>query len=570
MPEFFTFFLLTFTALFTYAQDVPSKRIYPQTDFRPPLDLAPSLAGSFGEIRPNHFHSGLDYRTNQREGYPVYAAADGYVSRLRVQIGGGGNIIYLAHPNGYSTVYMHLQKFSPKIQQILRNFQYRQHQFDVDFPLLPIEIQVKKGEVIAWSGNTGGTAGPHLHFEIRDTKTEETLNAQLFGLNIPDNVPPVINGLYAYHLGEMPFSNTTQKQYLQIESSNGNYHINQPFIGIQGNTGFGIMGFDQSVAGGNQKGIYAIELLMDSKPIFSSVFERFNFADTKAVNSHIDYPALISLGRTIQKSFIEPGNPLTIYRENINKGVIDVKDDEVHDMQYRISDIKGNTSILNFKIKKVAQALPDVKPAEGSKLFSYNQDNEFSSEGIKIQIPKGNLYSDINFMYSTSAKPQKGYSPIHHVHTRLIPIHDGYALWIKPDSTLPVNLRDKAIIVDSNRGSAGGSFEDGYIKTNAHYLGNFYVAIDTIAPIIHSINIANGSNMRGSDKIMLKISDNLSGIKNFSATIDGIWELMEYDQKTATLWHTFNKELASGNHVFQLVVTDQKMNSKTYTANFTR
>src|SRR6476661_8576715 len=195
-----------------FAQDVVVSKDYPK-DFRYPLDLPPSTAGSFGELRANHFHSGLDFRTNQREGYPVYAVADGSISRIRVQIGGFGNALYIMHPNGYTTVYAHLQRFNERIETILRLYQYKKESFDVDFPLLPIDIPVKKGEVIAWSGNTGSSGGPHLHFEIRDTKTEETINPQLFGIRIPDKVRPIITGIYLYNLSGEAFSEKTSKEY---------------------------------------------------------------------------------------------------------------------------------------------------------------------------------------------------------------------------------------------------------------------------------------------------------------------------------------------------------------------
>ena len=215
-----SYFILLFITSSVYSQDTLKSRTYPR-DFRPPLDLNPALAGSFGEIRSNHFHSGLDYRTNQREGYPVYAVADGYISRLRVQIGGFGNAVYISHPSGYTSVYAHLQRFNTRISQTIRDFQYRRESFDVDFTLIPIEIPVKKGDIIAWSGNTGSSGGPHLHFEIRDSKTEETINPQLFGFKIPDNVKPTVTGLYMYRLDYKPFNDNTPAQYFRFRDQTG-------------------------------------------------------------------------------------------------------------------------------------------------------------------------------------------------------------------------------------------------------------------------------------------------------------------------------------------------------------
>ncbi|MBC7912597.1 MAG: M23 family metallopeptidase, partial [Pyrinomonadaceae bacterium] len=287
----FSLILSFFFYLNLYSQDIILNKEYP-TDFRPPLDLIPVLAGSFGEIRSNHFHSGLDYRTNQREGYPVYAVADGFISRLRVQIGGFGNAVYINHPNGYTSVYAHLQRFNTQISQTIKYYQYRREMFDVDFPLPSIEIPVKKGDIIAWSGNTGSSAGPHLHFEIRDTKTEETINPQLFGINIPDKVKPIISGLYMYRLDNKAFTDKTPSQYFQVAGSNGSYFLNQsPVINFSEQVGFGIATYDQQLAGGNKNGVYSIELFLDGKQIYSSALERFEFEHSRAINSHIDYPA---------------------------------------------------------------------------------------------------------------------------------------------------------------------------------------------------------------------------------------------------------------------------------------
>ncbi|TZF81770.1 M23 family metallopeptidase [Pedobacter sp. BS3] len=551
------------------AQDVYTSRNYPHDYFTKPLDLPPSLAGSFGEIRGGHFHSGLDYRTNQREGYPVYAREDGYISRLRVQIGGGGNIVYINHPNGYTTVYMHLQRFNARISQAVKAYQYRQQRFDVDFPLMPIEIPVKKGEIIAWSGRTGAVAGPHLHFEIRDTKTEETINPQLFGLEVPDNVKPVINGLYMYRLNGLPFSQNTPKQYFQIVGANGNYHINQsPVIQAGNEVGFGIMTYDQNVPGGNKNGVYSIELQLDGQPIYLSALEGFFFQNSRAVNSHIDYPALLTMGRTIQKSFVEPGNPLTIYKIVQNRGIIRLSDDSVHNLQYIVKDARGNTSTLSFKLKYNPKAILEAKETPGVKTFLYNQDNEFSNENVRVFIPKGNLYSDISFQYSESAKPIRGYSKTEHIHTRLIPVHQGYELWIKPDSTLRPELQPKAIIMDTRGIPQGGKFDNGYVKTTTRNFGNFYVGVDTIAPVIRPLNISDGKSLAGIERISFRISDNLTGIGTFNGYIDGNWVLMEFNPSTATLWHTFEDNLKPGKHTFQLVVTDLKQNSTTYTATF--
>lgn len=564
---------LVFTFLFiinlVQAQQIFSTNKYPITDFRQPLDITPpALAGSFGEIRGNHFHSGIDFRTNQREGYPVYAVADGYISRLRVQNSGFGQALYINHPNGFTTVYGHLQRFAPKIATIVKNLEYDKKSFEIDeFPDATL-IPVRKGEIIAWSGNRGSSGGPHLHFEIRDTKTEETINPQFFGIIIPDNIPPVIHGLYVYRLNGKVFNENTPKQAIAIAGANGSYKTTSP-ISLTGEVGFGIVTTDRHNGMSGINGVYSIQLEVDGKMVYTSALERFAFEDSKAINSHIDFPTYLNTKRSIQKSFVEPGNPLKIYSSLVNSGRINFNDGASHQLRYIVTDSKGNASVLPFTVNAGSAAVVAPTILAGI-IFPYNKVNEFNSDDIKVIFPQGTLYSDLNFTYKKLPKPVgNSWSAMHQIHNRFTPLHIGFDLWIKADN-LPENLRSKALIVNSNGNSQGGSFDNGYVKAMPKNFGSFYVALDTISPRIIPVNISAGKSMAGLSKMTFKISDNLSGIKSFNGYIDGKWVLMEFDAKSATLWHSFDERTTSGKHTLELMVTDMKDNTGHYKISFSK
>jgi murein DD-endopeptidase MepM/ murein hydrolase activator NlpD len=553
-------------------QQLFSENKYPLVDFRQPLDISPpSLAGSFGELRPGHFHSGVDFRTNQRQGYPVYAVADGYLARIRIQNTGFGNALYINHPNGYTSVYGHLQRYNAKLSAVAKSYQYAKKTFEIDeFPGAE-QLVVHKGDIIAYSGNTGGSAGPHLHFEIRDTKTEATINPQLFGIEVPDQIQPVIYSLYVYKLNGQPFNEHTTKRRIPLLGGSGTYRINGP-LNLSGDTGFGIITTDRHSGPSGLNGVYSITLELDGSPVFTSALERFKFENSRAINSHIDYPAFLDSKISIQKSFVDPGNPLGIYSSLVNRGHLNFNDGRSHELKYRVTDVKGNTSTLTFQVQAGAgqseTATATLPGMTTGILFPYNKLNELSTDSIHISLPMGTLYNDLQLQYHAGKETvSTGYSPIYYIQNRYTPLHTGFDLWIKPTSDLGL-LASKALIVNSNGASQGGTYLDGFVKATPRNFGAFYIAVDTTPPVITALNMSEGKNMRGISKMSFKIRDNLSGIKSFNGYIDGTWVLMEFDQKTASLWHSFEPGIIPGKHKLQLTVVDMKDNSKTLELTF--
>ncbi|WP_374951240.1 M23 family metallopeptidase [Mucilaginibacter sp.] len=564
----FALSLITLYCTHTYAQETIQSKQYPQNYFRYPLDLAPTTAGSFGELRSNHFHSGLDFKTNQRVGYPVHAAADGYISRLRIQFGGFGHAVYMTHPSGYTTVYGHVLSFTPEAAKYIRDYQYKFQTFEADISVPPGLFKVAKGDVIAISGNEGASAGPHVHFEIRDTATQETINPQLFGLTIPDDIPPAITSIGIYHLNGNPFSEKTPKEFLPVTGAKGVYRLATPkVLSLTGNVGFGISVTDMNSSSMNRNGIYSLELKLDGKTFYTFAVERFAFDQTRAINAYIDYPAFVTAHRWMQKCFIMPGSRVSVYPQSINHGVLVFNDDAEHDVEYIVKDIAGNESTLKLKVKSSPNSFTPEKPL--GKWLRYDQKSEFANDKVKLSIMPGNLYDNLDFIYAELPAKPGAFSVTHRLHNKLTPIHDSFDLWIKPDIKLGA-YADKAVIVNAATGSIGGTNEGGYIKASARSFGDYYIKIDSVPPVITPVNIRNGSNMRPVKAINMRMSDNLSGVKSFTGKIDGKWVLMEWSYKTRIISYTFTNDITPGSHIFEFVVVDMKNNSSTFKAEFNR
>jgi hypothetical protein len=258
---------------------------------------------------------------------------------------------------------------------------------------------------------------------------------------------------------------------------------------------------------------------------------------------------------------------MQIYSNMVNNGRIEFNDGKLHIIKYIITDAKGNKSTLEFNVLADAKAIINTPTYSSGTLLGYNKINEFNNDDIKVIFPKGTLYNDLNFTYKKLNKASNSFSSTHQIHNNLTPLHTGFELWIKADSNLS-GYENKAVIVNTNRVSQGGYFENGFVKAKPKVFGSFFITVDTIAPQVIPVNIT--SNMSEHSKMSFKISDNLSGIKSFNGFIDNKWILMEFDTKSSNLWHTFDEHTQPGKHTFELLVVDMKDNVKRYITNFTR
>jgi len=542
---------------------------YPTNYFRSPLDISLHLSGTFGELRNNHFHAGVDIKTKRRTGFPVYASADGYVSRIKVAIWGYGKVIYISHPNGYTSVYAHLSKFGDGIQEYVKNIQYQKESYETG-NIYPAEneITVKKGQVIAFTGRTGGFVAPHLHYEIRDTKTEHIINPLLFGLKIKDSIAPRINKLIAYPIGEgSRINRSVKKQTLAIKKDSlNNYRTNR--ISASGSIGFGINVYDLLGKELNKNGVYSIEMKVNGKRHYYHDVETFSFAESKYINLLIDYPYFATYKNRIQKTFREKETKLSIYEDLVKDGFVDVKEGFSYKVEIIAKDFKGNRSSVKIPIigVKSESILLQEKDTTNYKILK-NKFEKFTEGGVTVAFPKNTFYKDIFIDFSVNGK-------LATIHKPTIPLNKSFTITF--DSTMYRKSEVNNIYIANINNKKYPYYQntrkrEDKLFTTTKTLGKYTLLIDNELPKIYNLNFKNNNWVSKLNYLTIKISDTQSGIKSYEAFIDDEWILMEYDVKKKKLSYNFSdKKLVGSKHIFKLVVSDNVGNTNTYNATFYR
>ncbi len=566
MSRVFLLFVLITSSLFVQSQN------HPTDYFRAPLDIPMVLSGTFGELRSNHFHAGIDIKTQGASGLKVYAVADGYVSRIKVSPWGYGKAIYITHSNGYTSVYAHLKNYHSSIQDYVRKAQYKKESYSIELFPNKEELTVKKGDLIAFSGNSGSSAAPHLHFELRTSNNEFPQNGLQFGFDIKDEIPPIIREIKVTPRGKG--SQVSQQNLAKAFKSlgkNGTYKIEAP-ISIHGSASIGIYTHDLLNGANNKNGVYSIELLIDSQQVYYHQMDEFGFHETHYINSHIDYAEKQQSKKRLHSCYLEANNQLTIYEHVENKGII--TPEGTHRAKFIVKDVYGNTSVLNFTLTNTSYIPPsnDVVSPPISSIFSYQKAHIFKGEGLELHIPKNALYDSLYFQYTVSPDTFTNcYAPVHHVHNKNVALHKSYAISI--DNTVSGSLKEKAFIAQiGDKGQTiyrGGKWVNGKLTTKLKSFGDYSVAIDTLAPTIKPLNIHPNKHMTSST-LKMRVLDDLSGIKTYRAEIDGEWVLMEFDPKKARLTHYFKNSLQKGDHTFTLEIIDDRANVSHYKVGFSR
>ena len=559
--------LLLFSLLF--ASSLWAQQPYPQDYFRSPMDIPVYPSGTFGELRTNHFHAGLDFRTEQREGLPVYAAADGYVSRVRVSSYGYGTALYIDHPNGFTTLYGHLQAYSEKIDAFVRAKQYEKKSFDIElFPTKDL-IRITKGELIGYSGNSGGSGGPHLHFEYRDTKTEWVINPLLFGLDkkMQDTKAPNVNGLMVYPLSDDAVVNESGKPVIaSLKLQKDGTYLADKII-ARGKVGFGINASDKSTGSVGSNGLYNIQTFYNGTPSFNVTFNTFAFDESRFVNNYIDYKRFYSTGQRFQKLFIKTPYSLSIVKKNTTNGQFDVTPGEVKNYRIEISDFHGNKSIINGSIEYSDKPATVTEPKRVTPyLVKAGNDSNYTKNNVSVFIPANAFYEDFYMDFDVK-------DSVLNLHNATVPVHS--PLTVSFDvSHLSKDVLQKTFIAGftEKRLSYNSSYmEGGRLTAKVKVLGDFKLAQDYNEPKIYSPSFTPGKWLTKNKQFSMKVGDDRSGIATIDAWLNGKWILMHYDYKTRIIYHNFSDGVvAEGRNDLKVTVTDNVGNSATFDTHFFR
>lgn len=542
---------------------------YPKDYFKSPLDIQLHLSGSFGELRNNHFHTGLDFKTSQKEGLYIYASADGYVSRIKISSYGYGKAIYITHPNGYTTVYGHLQKASGKIQDYIINSHYKEKTFEMEVFLKPDELVVKQGELIALSGNTGGSGGPHLHFEIRNTLTEKTINPLLFGFDklIKDTKTPIVSTLIAYPIGENSVVNKSQEPLIVnfTKQSDGTYLADK--VLVNGSVGFGINAYDMFDFNYNKNGTYHVQSFLNGNQSFNCKFNVFAFDESRYINAFLDYPRYKKTGVRIQQLFMENPYPLSLIQSDNNNGIVNVKPNINNTYRIEVNDFHNNKVVINIPIQysPITSEIPSKIQKTPYYLIAKN-DNMYKKDNISVFVEEGTFYDDFYLNFDVKEDTLT-------FHDASVAVHKNFKVTIENNSLTEEQIQKTFIAsVDGKRKSYNSTkFKNGTFTTYTKNTGKFFLAQDTIAPRIKAINLAEGKWTNSQKSIDFTISDDFSGVKTYNGYINGNWVLFEYDYKKQLLTYEFDGQFVqSGRNEFKLEVIDNVGNSTTFETHFFR
>jgi len=546
---------------------------YPQNYFIYPVIAAKSLVANFGELRPNHYHMGLDCRTDQVQNKKILAAAAGYIAKVKIEPYGFGRCIYINHPNGLTTVYAHLNDFNPALQQYVKVMQYKLKSWAVFLDIPPNLFPVRQGDTIALSGNTGGSQGPHLHFEIRDTRTDKVLNPLLFNFGIPDKIAPNVSKLAVYDRNISTYEQTPK--IFALKKTKDTFTTIPPVIIVNSNSiSFGITATDRFDENANRNGIFETVLYENDKPIVGFQLDSISYNETRYLNAHIDYKT-----RNIGGGFIEhvsklPGHNNSVYKTTNGDGVITLNDTAVHQIRLEIKDANNNTSFVKFTVKRKADF---VEPQKKYPVNNYQQVfhpgylNVFEKDSIRFYMPQICLYDSFHFQYN-EIKSNQGYT-IYQLHNTNVPLHSFFPISIKAATALPNKMvmhrfeNGKNDYARAEPVTAGK--ETRWYKASFRQFGSFQLMIDTVPPVITPVGFKDGMNCSKQSRIVFVVKDNTEEIETFTGLLDGKWLRFSNDKGNRFIYD-FDDMCPAGEHELKIIAEDQVGNVAEKVYRFTR
>lgn len=554
--------------LFWATAQLYAQNNYPKDYFQSPLAIPLQLSGNFGELRSNHFHAGLDFKTLQRENLPIYAAAEGYVSRVKISAYGYGKAIYITHPNGYTTLYGHLNAGYGAIEQYIKTKHYEFKNFEIEFFPEPHELPVTKGQQIALSGNTGGSGGPHLHFEIRDTATEEIINPFHFGFDqlVTDSKKPTLNTIYLYPLSEDASINGHRVAVqVDLKASAGNF-IASPY-NVTGKIGIGISGTDSQDGSANKNGIYHAQVNNNGNTIFSYQFDRFAFSEGRYLNAFIDYARFKRTSARVQRMFYKQNYPLSILNA-VEAGQIHAQPNMTNQVEVSLRDFHGNSTKAIIPLVGAPNIGAISPPDTISGYFLVSAiDNHYEKDQASVFVPAGVTYEDqwVNFKVENQSVSFGNDE---------LPLHKNISISMPLSWTTHEKLEQVFIGLKKGKSVSYSSttIKGDQLITYTRNPGTYVIAVDSIAPKINGFAAIEGKWISKQSQISGTISDNLAGIKSYNLYLNNQWALLDYDYKTRTIKHVFDKNspLVEGRNELRLIVVDNAGNSTIFETHFFR
>ena len=527
----------------------------------PPLDLPFALSGTFGEPRSTHFHLGVDIKTKGREGWEVKSVAPGYISRIRVSLGGYGKTVYINHPDQTTSVYAHLKKFNPTIEAYIKSVQYEKESYTLQlFPKKGV-FPIAAGEVIGYSGNTGSSLGPHLHFEIRDTKSQKPLNPLLFKLPVKDNLRPHIQKLFLFY----PKNNSTltpSEAVLLQKVNDSSYQT--PLVMSSGKIGLGLQMFDRQDLSYSKNGIYRAQIFVNGKTIAHYEFDQLDYSDSQKLFLIIDYPLFIKDRTKIQKMFFQNHKPLTFIKFLSNEGVFNIEQGKSYQVKIIVEDFSGNSSYIEMYIEGTNKEIPDKKL--NGKLVEPQLDYFFSMDKKEVYFPKKTFFSKALLNIEEDADTLS-------IGPDLYPFNNPYEIRFEVNEKDSIRLKQTFIAKKSGKKLIymATKIKEGQWTTQPKEMGNFTLARDSIAPNISPTNFKADQWLSKFKFINFSITDDFSGIKSYRGTINGEWVLFEYEPKRNRLTYDLSDKLFdSAKYELRLEVEDQVGNKSIYETTFFR